>query len=177
MSFLGFLRNLWDVPAGFVSRLCTRVTKKDRELYERILAADTPYKLAEILDEKSFGWFADPWNGMLDFTRWAIVTVAKRGGDCDDFARLAYKALKGKYTIEIVVVLRKGPATPQHPYWGHVMLFIEVPGGWQIFSNKKLYRSGMIFEKRSDAVEAWYGPDKTGVNFTLCRSVAQPDAD
>lgn len=87
----------------------------------------------------------------VDFTNYAWVTIAKRRGDCDDFAILWESVLKyrGK-TERVFVSCLNGSA--------HAMLLFFEGDVYYLLSNLKVFSIGPV-GKEEEAIRRFYGDD------------------
>ena len=124
--------------------------KKLKELKEK---CNTVTDFEHYMERVSFRWIIDPFFGLLDFTSYPEMTIAKRTGDCDDFAELAIVLLKPHFQ-KVWRIYSFSKFTK-----GHVMALFYNGFNWQLISNtKKLLVTedgANIFER---CVEAWHGP-------------------
>jgi len=111
-----------------------------------------PSRLEEWYKKREMTWRADPLGGWLDFTSKPWVTVTKNKGDCDDFAEIAWYALKDDYdNASIIAIAAAGGKEP------HAVFVAGAGSAWIVMSNTDFL--GQL-DTRDKAIRRFFG-DKT----------------
>lgn len=142
-----YLRPVWDFIAGPIDALgwLGKYKIANEELKEAISKVKCCNDLGNWYRDKKIVYINDG----IDFTQLPWVTVARRGGDCDDFTALAYKILKDKhYCIKMVCSSKAGSQ--------HIALVVrESDQGYMLMSNDKAH--GPFPDKETAALYSYAG--------------------
>jgi hypothetical protein len=151
-----YLERLWNwIPAGIQGLTYHRKKRKEAKRYIEQIRTFMPSvgHIASILVSDGFMWTSDPMGGVLDFHQYPWVTVARRKGDCDDFAELWHTIVKGfkGAKAERVVTASKG--------WGfHKMCILTLNGKCYLLSNTSV--AHVVSEDDKDKLlNLFYGDD------------------
>ena len=116
MKTLAYIWNVWLerywnwIPAGIQGLTYSKEERQKAKKYLEQIKCFMPEinQIVCLLGEDGFHWSSDPMGGVLDFHQHPWVTVARRTGDCDDFAELWYAIVKDFGKAERVVTASRG---------------------------------------------------------------------
>lgn len=113
----------------------------------------TVKQLTDYLQKEDFTWQSDPLGGACDYESYPEITLALKGGDCDDFARLAVELLGNNYQKVWKVYCYSG-----NIYEGHVMVLFYNENGWKLLSNTSFLDLGKEIQNPGEkAAQIFFG--------------------
>jgi len=128
------------------------VEQGGRELKELKSKCTSITDYVHFINRMNFKWSNDPIWGILDYTSCPEMTVAGRGGDCDDFAALAIEVLKPHFEKSWLLYTLKGI------HKAHVMALFFNGFRYQLLSNgEKIFETENEDELFERCAEAYYG--------------------
>jgi len=163
MSFIASLALAWNkyveplynwIPANIQALWYIKSRSRGRKTLAVLEQTAPNFKsIVTYLSVSGWKWQSDPLGGALDFTSKPWVICAKKGGDCDDFARLWHHLLKPHGKVEYVITAKK--------YSFHEMMIFTQGDMCYLFSNLKLLKVSAVvrkdvFDKEFYGEDTWF---------------------